>query len=220
MKNNKLAQHISNELWMQKSKIVEVLASYEETPQRDYTGVRFKYSYSDVVRVIEKGTSYEKYPYSLSGVNRVNYTQEEVENLFANGTWIENPQEEQPTIHATKPSEQKGLMQRMYIVEVVNKDLQQDIKLHSGHLELTDERLLAIEERVKALELIVNEMRKDKECPPVEDPTLKRNLQIDTKDDIIISLFNYMNIGNFSKQDHDVIPRFIKGYREWMIEKI
>lgn len=32
MINEKLAQHISNELWLQKSKVVEVLASYEETP--------------------------------------------------------------------------------------------------------------------------------------------------------------------------------------------
>ena len=95
MTNDKLAQHISNKLWVQKSKVVEVLGKFEETPQRDYTGVRFKHNFCGVVKVIEKEkeTFFEKRLYSINGVIRVYYTQEEVERLFANGTWVELTQE-------------------------------------------------------------------------------------------------------------------------------
>ena len=33
MINDKLAQHISNELWLQKSKVEEVLGKFEEVPE-------------------------------------------------------------------------------------------------------------------------------------------------------------------------------------------
>ena len=108
MINEKLAQHISNELWVQKSKVVEVLGKFEgekvEPPKRDYTGVLFKHSDSGEVSILEKATYSEKYPYSISK-GSVHYMQGEVEWLFSEGLWLEIPQEETPTIHASKPSD-------------------------------------------------------------------------------------------------------------------
>jgi hypothetical protein len=102
MINEKLAQHISNEFWLQKSKVVEVLGKFEETPQRDYTGVKFhcvKGMPPEVFhKLIRDNSQY------VSG-NGNYYTQEQVESFFQNGTWIELPQEEQPTIHTSKPSD-------------------------------------------------------------------------------------------------------------------
>jgi hypothetical protein len=169
MKNEKLAQHISNELWVQKSKVVEVLGKFEETPQRDYTGVRFKEGNFD--RILSKANTYDGYPYSTFG-DIFHYTQKEVEQRFLDGTWLEIPQKETPTIHTLKNSD--------------------------------------IEERVRALELIVNEMRKDKECPHVEEPALKRNLPIETDDWNKAECLSLEDVKYFIKWHHTTVETYIK----------
>lgn len=102
MKNEKLAQHLSNKLWISKDRIVEVLGEYVEEiqptkrnldiEQRDWTGVRFKirddhkmiyeiYFYTEnYCSIIDIG---KKYKSSLT-------TKEVIEN-FSIGYFIELP---------------------------------------------------------------------------------------------------------------------------------
>ena len=114
----------------------------QETPQRDYKGVRYIEN-GHYYSISKKDGNY----YASSELGLV--TKEAIDYYFANGIWVELPQKEHnsndsTTIHASKPSD------------------------------------VTLEERVKALELSVNEIKKDKECDHVEAPTLKRNLSIDT----------------------------------------
>ena len=83
-----------NSTLITKSEYLAITIGVVEPPQRDYTGVKFKHSDDNEVRIIEKATYSEKYPYSISN-GSLQYKQEEVERLFANGAWIEIPQEEE-----------------------------------------------------------------------------------------------------------------------------
>jgi hypothetical protein len=104
MNIEKLANHISASLWLQKSKILEVLNTYKKVEEeqnaipkeRDYTGVKFKHSDNGKESIIEKCAYLEGYPYSLLN-GAIHYTQKEVESLFSNGFWIEQIAENQPS---------------------------------------------------------------------------------------------------------------------------
>jgi hypothetical protein len=115
MIDEKLAQHFSNNLWISKDKIVEVLGSYEETKhliklvneepkQRDYTGVRFYRENGEEDFIIGKD-SRGWFTNEFKEEKYFRYTDIDVLKHFSNGTWIKLPQEkETPNIHVEKPN--------------------------------------------------------------------------------------------------------------------
>lgn len=78
-------------------------------PQRDWTGVRFKRKDNiEEVGVIDKEhNDYDSY--NIKGFRGFSFSQQEIKEYFSNGTWIEIPNEEQPTIHADKPHDPLNL---------------------------------------------------------------------------------------------------------------
>jgi hypothetical protein len=112
MNIEKLSTHISASLWINKSKIVDVLETYKEVEEepndkpkeRDYTGVKFKHSDNGKENIIEKCTYLQNHPYSIRN-GAIHYTQKEVDNLFSSGYWIE--------VNADfEPSENIGQLQK------------------------------------------------------------------------------------------------------------
>jgi hypothetical protein len=176
MTNDKLAQHISNELWVQKSKVVEVLGKFEEKhPQPDKHPIErvnakypngwyceaFKEVREDMAEVTGKPLftgKWHYYGWRPKGLDNDGYLAA-LYNLskYCNNTLI------------TKSE---------YLA--ITRGIMETLQEETPTIHASKPSDVTLQERVKALELIVNEMRKDKECPHIEEPTLKRNLYIDT----------------------------------------
>jgi hypothetical protein len=92
----------------------DVIPYIEEPKERDWTGVRFKMK-SGNKYLIERSAS----NYAVNAM-LIYFTQKEVDNLFADGTWIElPPEQETPIIHVQKPN----------ILEERIKRIEQHLKL-------------------------------------------------------------------------------------------
>jgi hypothetical protein len=111
MKYEKLASHLSARLWISKDKIEKVLGDFNEVPepivempvkmpiesepkpQRDYTGVRFKFKKADRIFTLRNTDKKDYYTCADKGTIGNCWNRVLVEKLFRFGTWIEVKEE-------------------------------------------------------------------------------------------------------------------------------
>jgi len=161
--SKELINHLSSSLWnVPQSQIESVLNGFdgnpiEETPpQRDWTGVRFKIRTGEVYELEFIGN----WEYKIKGYSFDKCTQDDVNNFFANGIWIEIHKEENLIIDATIDG----------LVHVVSKQrreaIQQSVDVVTTiHVEKPRDplNLFDMEKRLKAAEDTIDLLSRDKE---------------------------------------------------------